>query len=229
MHLRSLWLSFRFRLISIVPNSLALAPACRRAALRISLGALSLGALACCAAALGNELDEAHAIAGLQRGGYVVYLRHADRYKGAKENLDRFSSPAEFADCSRQRNLTPVGREQARDLGRYVQALGISFARIVANAQCRTRDTALLAFGRADIDPRVYDPAFVGHILASPPPAGSNTIVVGNDSQFLELTGIQLGRADAVVVQPIGRGRFSVVAKLELDDWREATAPGFLW
>lgn len=198
------------------------------AVLRVLIGCLTVGGLACAAAAIGNELDEAHAIADLRKGGYVVYLRHADRLKGPKETLDRFSSPAEFADCSRQRNLTSKGRAQAWDLGVYMRKLGISFDRIIANAQCRTRDTALLAFGRVDLDPRVYDPAFVARMLATKPPAGSNTLVVGNDFQFLELTGIQLGKAEAAVVQPNGKGGFEVLAKIEPDDWREAAA-GDLW
>ncbi|TDQ83999.1 hypothetical protein A8950_0545 [Dongia mobilis] len=204
-------------------------PACRRTVLRVLIGCLAVGALTCAAAAIGNELDEAHAIASLRQGGYVVYLRHADRHKGPKEKLDRFSSPAEFADCSQQRNLNNRGRAQAWDIGVYMRRLGIVFDRVIANAQCRTRDTALLAFGRADLEPRVYDPAFVAQVLSSKPPAGSNTIVIGNDFQFLELTGIQLGRADAAVIRPDGAGGFAVLAKLELEDWREAADRPFLW
>lgn len=201
-----------------------------RATYRLLAGCAGVLALGCGAWAIDNELDEAHAIRSLQKGGYVVYLRHADRYKGPKEALNQYSSPAEFADCSVQRNLTPKGREQAQSLGRYFRELAIPVDRIIANAQCRTRDTAFLAFGQVEdlqLDPRVYDPGFVRQILATPPAAATNTIVVGNDFQFIKLTGIQLGRADAVVVQPDGKGSFTILAKLELDDWQEAAEPGW--
>jgi hypothetical protein len=198
-----------------------------RATFRFLTGCVGVLALGCGAWALDNELDEAHAIDSLQKGGYVVYLRHADRYKGPKEALNQHSSPAEFADCSHQRNLTPKGRSQAESLGRYFRELDIPVDRIIANAQCRTRDTALLAFGQAELDPRLYDPVYVGEILATPRDASGNTVLVGNDYQFIKLTGIQLGRADAAVVKSDGKGGFTVLAKIELEDWQEAAEPGW--
>ncbi|WP_374366975.1 histidine phosphatase family protein [Dongia sp.] len=201
-----------------------------RGAFRFLAGCLSVLALGCGAWALDNELDEAHAISSLQQGGYVVYLRHADRYKGPKEALNQHSPLEAFADCSVQRNLTPKGREQAQTLGHYFRELNIPVDRIIANAQCRTRDTAMLAFGHVEdleLDPRVYDPNFVKQVLSTPPAPKTNTIIVGNDEQFIKLAGIQLGRADAVVVQPDGKGSFTILAKLELDDWQEAAEPGW--
>lgn len=194
---------------------------------RLCGGIAALLALGCGAWAIDTEADQAAAIRALQSGGYVVYLRHADRHKGPKETLGPHSTLAEFADCSRQRNLTEKGREQAAELGRYFRELAISFDRVVANAQCRTRDTALIAFGRVDLEPRLYDPAFVKSLMSSPRSAASNTILIGNDHQLRELTGIELGRAEAVVVKPDGRGGFTLLARLDLEDWREAAEPGW--
>lgn len=198
-----------------------------RGGLRLLAGFGVLLALGCGAWAIDQELDEAQAIRALKDGGYVVYLRHADRYKGPKEALNQHSPAAAFADCSNQRNLTPKGQDQARDLGRYFRELAIPFDRIIANAQCRTRDTALLALGRADLDPRVYDPAFVQGILSTPRDGTANTLVVGNDYQFFTLTGIELSRAEAAVVRPDGKGGFTLLARLELNDWQEAAEPGW--
>lgn len=198
-----------------------------RGFLRLFGGFAGVLALGCGAFALDREFDEARAIKALQEGGYVVYLRHADRYKGPKEALNQHSSPAAFADCSNQRNLTPKGRAQAQALGRYFRELSISFDRVVANAQCRTRDTAMLALGHVQLDPRIYDPVFVRDILSTPRGDGANTLLVGNDYQFDTLTGIELGRAEAAIVRPDAMGGFQLVARLDLNDWREAAEPGW--
>ena len=199
----------------------------RCVALRIGGGLAVLLAMGCGAFAIDTEADEAAAIRALQQGGYVVYLRHADRHKGPKEALSQHSSLAEFADCSRQRNLTEKGRAQAEELGRYFKELSISFDQVLANAPCRTRDTALIAFGKVDLEPRLFDPAYVKALMSSPRNGKANTILIGNDYQFQTLTGIELDRAEAVVVKPDGRGSFVVLARLDLDDWREAAEPGW--
>ena len=205
----------------------SIAKSWRSLAITIVGGGLTLLALGGGAFAVNTEADEAAAIRALQQGGYVVYLRHADRFKGPKETLNQYSTPAEYADCTRQRNLTEKGRAQAKDLGRYFKALSISFDQVLANAQCRTRDTALIAFGKADVDPRMFDPAFVNSLMSSSPAGKSNTVLIGNDYQFQTLTGIELGRAEAAVVKPDGRGGFVVMARLDLEDWREAAEPGW--
>lgn len=199
----------------------------RRLALRCCGGIAAVAALGCGAFAIDSEADEAAAIRALQGGGHFVYLRHADRFKGPKESLSQRSTLAEFADCSRQRNLTAKGRAQAEELGRYFKELSISFDRVLANALCRTRDTALIAFGKVDLEPRLYDPAYVKALMSVPRDARSNTVLIGNDYQFESLTGIALERAEAVVVKPDGRGGFVVLARLDLEDWREAAEPNW--
>jgi hypothetical protein len=171
-----------------------------------------------------EEIGEDRALAGLRDGGYVIYLRHADRFAGPKENLTRLSSRADFADCASQRNLTPQGREDAKAIGRYLLGSGIPIGRVVANAQCRTRDTAMLAFGRAELEPRVFDVSFVRNLLTQRQPAGSNLVVVGNDWQMRELSGIDLGRGEAVIIRPEESRGFEVVARFDLEDWKEAAS-----
>jgi len=183
--------------------------------------------LACAAMAIDAELDEAQAIRALQQGGQIVYLRHAARSGGPREKLDQWSSAAQFADCRTQRNLTPVGQAQARQLGEYWRRLRIPVERVIASAQCRTRDTAILAFGAAETDPRLFDLDFVRRLLAEPAPAGKNRVVVGSDAQLRELTGVELGYAEVALVKGDGKGGISVVARLDLDDWADAAEPGW--
>jgi len=168
--------------------------------------------------------SEAEAIAALTQGGQVVYLRHTDRFRGPKETLSAESTAEEYADCSHQRNLTDKGRKQAADLGAAWRALGIPVGKVYANGQCRTRDTALLAFGRADLDPKIFDPSFVLQLLLQRPTDNTNTIVVGNDAQLRELTGVDLGYGEAALVVPDGAGQVRVAARFRLEDWAKAMA-----
>ncbi|MET0428389.1 MAG: hypothetical protein ABW026_07800, partial [Microvirga sp.] len=94
-----------------------------------------------------GEWREAQIMDDLTRGGQVVYLRHADRHRGAKETLDEHSPLAAFADCTDQRNLTAEGREDAAQIGETFRRWNVPVGKVVALPLCRTRETARLAFG----------------------------------------------------------------------------------
>jgi hypothetical protein len=175
----------------------------------------------------GGEIAEMRALDALKQGGNVIYLRHADRARGPKEHLSQFSSDAEIADCQDQRNLTDRGRAHAREVGLYFREIGIKVGRVIANGQCRTRDTALIAFGHAEVDKRLFDVDYLRRLLAAPPAAGTNTVIVSNDFGLRQLTGIGLAFNEAAVVRPGPHGDIVVVARLDLDDLAEAAAPGW--
>jgi phosphohistidine phosphatase SixA len=77
----------------------------------------------------------------LRAGGVVLAARHAL----APGNFD----PPGFklGDCSTQRNLSDEGRAQARRLGEWVQARGLTPAQVRSSPWCRCEETARLAFG----------------------------------------------------------------------------------
>jgi phosphohistidine phosphatase SixA len=68
----------------------------------------------------------------------VLLLRHALAPGGG--------DPAGFdvSDCSTQRNLNHVGRDQARDIGRQVKALGLKPTQVWSSQWCRSFETAEL-------------------------------------------------------------------------------------
>jgi hypothetical protein len=172
-------------------------------------------------------MTEMRAIETLRQGGQVVYMRHADRARGAKETLSRFSTPAEYNDCRRQRNLTSEGRRQAVELGENMRKLGVPVGQVYANAQCRTRDTAMLAFGFAKVDPNIFDLAHVQMLFSRPQARATNTIIVGNDYQLRELTGVDLDVGEMALIKPNGQGGFTVTARLDLEDWDDAANPNW--
>jgi phosphohistidine phosphatase SixA len=76
------------------------------------------------------------------KAGGVLLLRHAI--------APGFGDPAGFSidDCSTQRNLSERGRQQARAIGAWLRARGISRARVYSSQWCRCLETAeLLGMG----------------------------------------------------------------------------------
>jgi phosphohistidine phosphatase SixA len=79
-------------------------------------------------------------VAAMQDGGKVIYLRHAATNQ---EEIDT----GRLGDRAGQRNLSPVGIQQAKEIGRAFRELHIPANEILASPVFRARDTAELAFG----------------------------------------------------------------------------------
>lgn len=189
---------------------------------RLVLGLATVGLLSgitFVALAIDEEMVEESLIGKLQHGGYVVYLRHAQRYKGPPDNLYPDSPPAAFADCSHQRDLTPYGIEQATLLGEELRRAGVKVDSVVAHPECRTRDTAMLVFGHATLDPGMFDAGFIRRQLAVPPPPGANTVLVGGENQLRQIVGFQIDVAEMAIFQPDGHGGTKLVGRLKAKDW----------
>ncbi len=83
--------------------------------------------------------------AELRRGGLTLLMRHGSTLPG-------LGDPPGFrvGDCATQRNLSPEGRDEARRVGERLKHERVRLARVYTSPWCRCRDTAMLAFGRAD-------------------------------------------------------------------------------
>jgi broad specificity phosphatase PhoE len=99
--------------------------------------------LHCCLASLSlASVATADSFELLAQPGHVLLLRHA--------NAPGTGDPPrmQLSDCSTQRNLDDVGRNQARALGQRLRAAGVTNARVYTSELCRCRDTAqLLSIG----------------------------------------------------------------------------------
>ena len=93
----------------------------------------------------------------LRDGGVALVMRHAKTETATDEK--------EFlGDCSRQRNLSEEGREQARAIGRDIEAFGVPVDEVRASPLCRAKETADLAFGHSMIDKTLVSPGVTGTI-----------------------------------------------------------------
>ena len=164
-------------------------------------------------------------LAGLRAGGYVIYFRHTSTDMSRDDALSRSDD-----DCDNQRPLTDRGREEARSIGAAFKELRIPVGTVLASARCRTMETAMLAFGRAeksanargglvrDPDPQRY--AGLRQLLSTSPKPGTNVVISSHGNPFYATAGAPyLAEGEAAVVRPLGTD-FEVVARVRHDAWR---------
>lgn len=109
---------------------------------------LFLAALAACATPVALAGESPWKL--LQRGGYVILLRHAATVPG-------IGDPPSFrlGACATQRNLSQAGREQAARLGAALRRHAVPLGPVLSSRWCRCLDTARLAFGRVEPSPMI--------------------------------------------------------------------------
>ena len=164
-------------------------------------------------------------VTALRRGGYVLYLRHTSTDFG--ENDERMT---DYADCKSQRNLTDVGRAEARSIGAALRELRIPIGEVLASPYCRTLESGRLVFGRATVSlavrggparPESPDRYAELRALLSTPVAGrTNTAIASHGNPFFGVTGgPYLAEGEIAVIEPQGNGRFRIVARIPKDGW----------
>ena len=155
----------------------------------------------------------------LQKGGFVIFLRH-----GTTPDYQE-PSPTDFTSCDRQRNLNGLGRAQAVMIGQAFRELNIAVAEVLASPYCRTMDTARPAFGRVAPDEAVRGdkdklPA-LQKLLSTRPPAGTNRVLVGHGGAAGLLGDEFLREAEAMVVRPEGDDKFTLIARVRAESWAQ--------
>ena len=159
----------------------------------------------------------------LRKGGYIIFFRH-----GMTNWNERDGAEGDFANRAKQRNLSESGRTQAAALGKAIAALEIPIEKVLASPMWRCRDTAQLAFGAYDTTIMLYGkgPTFREariKMLGTAPAAGKNLVLVGHQDHFIPIVpGLkrdQLKEGDALVFQPLGRGRYRVVTQVTPAEW----------
>lgn len=166
----------------------------------------------------------AQLLAELRKGGYVIYFRHAST------DFSRDDSRAKSDDdCDNQRPLTDQGRSEARSIGAAFKELRIPVGRVLASPRCRTLETAMLAFGRAEkasaarggsASPGNKDRyAPLRKLLSTPPKPGANRVIASHGNPFYAVAGAPyLAEGEAAVVRPLGKD-FEIVARVRHDAW----------
>ncbi len=184
--------------------------------------------------ATASELTGEAMLTALKSGGYIVYFRHA-----ISDTTQNDADPIKIEDCATQRNLSDAGRAQSKKIGSAFQAFGIGVDKALASPYCRTKETAKLAFDKAEqsIAGALYyslglskdDAAKAADdlkkLLATAPKSGSNTVLVGHTSNLKEVAGVWPKKeGGAYVFQPDGNGGFKLVGSLDPADFDKKPA-----
>jgi len=201
----------------IIPSAVAIAAA--------ALLASAAGAAPARTLLAGPALADA-----LRRGGYVVYFRHASTDLSQEDTDTR-----NLRNCATQRNLNAKGRADARAIGRAFRALRLPVGSVFASKYCRTRQTALLAFGRVrtttDLTSlpsastereRNRRVAALRRLLATQPRPGTNTVLVAHLFNIEAAANVSLEEGEAGVFAPRENGRFRLVVRVMPRAWPTA-------
>ena len=141
-----------------------------------------------------------------------------------------------FEDCANQRPLTDKGRDEARAIAAQLKRLGIPVDRVYASPMCRTVETGMLAFGKAEQtpaarggpvqsdDPRRYDG--LKALLSAPPAQGQNNAIASHGNPFHAVFGPPyLAEGEMAVVRPDGKGGYGIIARIRPETWPSLPAP----
>ena len=160
----------------------------------------------------------------LRRGGSVILIRHASTTEGAGDppgyTLD---------DCATQRNLSEAGREEARRIGERLRAERVPIARVYTSPWCRCRETARLAFDKAEdwtplgstfdaphLEGKATETVkkrILGYSITKPK---GNVVMVTHNVNIAALTKLSVATAEIVVVRPDGCCSLRTVERLKL-------------
>lgn len=189
---------------------------------------------------LGPPLDDETLLRRLREGGLVIIFRHGRTNReqtdqlqlGTATSLSAAERQAMFLDCSRQRTLSDVGREELRGVAVSIRAIGFAVDDLQASPMCRTRETAWLMFGRVTPnDALVLRQSLAARrrLAGTIPPQGTNRVLVSHSGIVASLVwypnnpadpaDIGLPEGSAFVVEPLGNGEYRFLARLTPADW----------
>jgi phosphohistidine phosphatase SixA len=159
----------------------------------------------------------------LRHGGYIIFFRHCMTNWNERDQAE-----PDFSNRSLQRNLSEAGAREAAMIGQSVRSLEIPIEKVLTSPMWRCRDTAQYAFGEYDTTGMlfwkgpVYREARI-KMLSTPPAAGKNLVLIGHQDQFIPIVpGLkrdQLQEGDALVIKPLGGGKFRTVRQVTPFQW----------
>lgn len=164
----------------------------------------------------------------LQKGGYIVYMRHVrtDWSQRETESRNRETGVWKIDDCATQRNLSEEGREDARRAGAAFRQLRIPVGEVLASRYCRTLETARLFYGEptpsADLTPGIGANASAELLrrLREAPRPGTNTLIVAHGIMLQSATGLVGSEGEAYVFRPAsGPEPYKLIARVRIEEW----------
>jgi phosphohistidine phosphatase SixA len=168
--------------------------------------------------AMANELEIWDKLQGTNPKGYVLLLRHTIAPGvGDPENF-------KLNDCSTQRNLSQLGREDAKAVGDWLKRRDIKISRVESSRWCRAKQTAqLLGIGRVRLNSNLdslfesADPAKaiqtvrVKKQIIDWRNKSGLLVLVGHFVNIGAVAGVGVGSGEGVLVKADSKGKITVV------------------
>jgi phosphohistidine phosphatase SixA len=168
--------------------------------------------------AMANELAIWDKLQGSNPKGYVLLLRHTIAPGvGDPENF-------KLNDCSTQRNLSQVGRDDAKAVGDWLKRRDIKISRVESSRWCRAKQTAqLLGIGKVRLNSNLdslfesKDPAKaiqtvrVKKQIVDWRNKSGLLVLVGHFVNIGAVAGVGVGSGEGVLVKADSKGKITVV------------------
>jgi phosphohistidine phosphatase SixA len=145
--------------------------------------------------------------------GYVLLMRHT--LAPGVGDPQRFR----LGDCTTQRNLSDEGRQDARDIGKWLEQRNLTIHSIESSRWCRTRETAeLLGIGRVklnkNLDSLFRESDLENHKqtietkkrIVSHRNTSGLLVLVGHAVNISAITGITLDSGEGILVRANAQG-----------------------
>ena len=166
---------------------------------------------------LANELLIWDKLQGSAPKGYVLLMRHS--YAPGVGDPDNFK----LNDCSTQRNLSDVGRQDAKDVGEWLQRREIKIFRVETSRWCRAKETAqLLGIGKVRLNKNLDSLFEEADALNHPQTAAVRKqiqnhrnktgllVLVGHYVNIAALTGVGVASGEGILIKANALGEFKV-------------------
>jgi phosphohistidine phosphatase SixA len=166
-------------------------------------------------------------VEAMRQGGYTIYFRH-----GPTDPSQRDTEPDNLANCTAQRNLTEIGRQQARATGEALRALELPVNEVRSSEYCRAREYSRLLFDRdAEVEPslvlpdplteeqRAQNTDALKQLLARSPAPGTNRYLVSHSPNVKLAAGVDLPEEGGAAVFRAEAGVAQTVARIVPSEW----------
>jgi phosphohistidine phosphatase SixA len=168
--------------------------------------------------AMANELEIWDKLQGTNPKGYVLLLRHTIAPGvGDPENF-------KLNDCSTQRNLSQLGRDDAKAVGDWLKRRDIKISRVESSRWCRAKETAqLLGIGKVRLnsnldslfesaDPvKAIQTVRVKKQIVDWRNKSGLLVLVGHFVNIGAVAGVGVGSGEGVLVKADSKGKITVV------------------
>ncbi len=156
----------------------------------------------------------------LKKGGYVILMRNSAVDEGVGD-----PKGYKVNDCATQLNLTDKGRAEAQKIGDEFKKRKIPIKQVFTSAFCRAKETAQLAFGKAEVWEALnsfYDKPnrkseqtrLLHQRLESPPTDGTNLVLVTHGYNIVSAVGLNPDPGDMLIIAPSFRVGYKIIGEL---------------